>query len=211
MNHEKRHTFTTLSCVYALEKLFNTYYFAGGVGFNGSHIDESDTAFYDILNVHCLSDENISIYCSGLETTRLNKVKYISNYEETYKWLNVCVGTSWNNCGKCHKCIRTMTELESIGMLEKYKDVFNLDNYYKNRKKILSKLLKDNRDIIQHEFANETIMSYKKNGIKIPLQSYLLSYVPTKKDFKIIIKRLLPRKIVTIFKKRSKKTNGWYE
>lgn len=213
MNHEKRHTFTTLSCVFALEKLFNTYYFASGLGFNGSHIDESDTAFYDILNVHCLSNENISFYCSGLETTRIEKVKYISNFEETYNWLNVCVRDEWDNCCKCRKCMRTMTELESIGKLEKYKNVFDLKYYYKNKNMILSEIIAGQRDLIQKEFCNEIISSYRKNNIKIPIQAYFLSHIPTKKKIKNSIKKLLPKKIVekTKNKKLNKKHDGWMD
>ena len=212
MNHEKRHTFTTLACVYALEKLFNIYYFASGLGFNGSHIDEEDTAFYDVLNVQCLSNENITYYCSGLETTRMEKVKFISDCEETYNYLNVCVGRKWDNCGKCNKCIRTMTALESIGKLENYKKVFDLDYYYENRKMILSKVIKGNRNRIQHELLNEIILSYKKNDVKIPICSYLLSFIPTKQDVKKIIKFVIPKVLIEKYKKNHNRVNdGWLD
>mgnify|MGYP003294633432 CR=1 FL=1 len=77
MNHEKTHTFRTLACVLAMQKLFSIYYFASGTDFNDSHIDEYDTAYYDILNVQCLSTENTTFYLSGMEATRLEKIKYI--------------------------------------------------------------------------------------------------------------------------------------
>ena len=211
MNHEKRHTFTTLSCVYALEKLFNTYYFASGLGFNNSHIDERDTAFYDILNVHCLSNENINFYCSGLETTRMKKVEFISNFSQTYNWLNVCVGTNWDNCGICNKCIRTMTALESIGKLNEYKSVFDLDYYYKNRNKILAKILVDNHNPLQHELLDEIINSYKNNNIKIPNMAYVLSFRGTSKYYiKNILKMIIPKSIVKKAKKKRDSLNdGW--
>ncbi len=201
MNHEKRHTFTTLSCVYALEKLFNTYYFASGLRFDGSHIDEADTAFYDILNMQCLSNENITFYCSGIEVSRLEKIKYISQFKETYDWLNVCVGDKWQNDGKCSKCIRTITALESINKLREYKNVFDLDNYYKNRIKILSNIIKGCRKKIQREFCIEILNSYKENKIRIPILSYILSY------------RISKQAIKRIFIKKDKKAikDGWID
>ena len=208
MNHEKRHTFTTLSCVYVLEKLFNKYYFASGLGFNGSHISEEDTAFYDILNVHCLSNENIQFYCSGIETTRMKNVEFISQYSETYNWLNVCIKDQWENCCKCHKCIRTMTALDSIGKLENYRQVFDI-NYYKiNRTKILSKIIRQSRDKTQREFAKEIIDSYRKNNRKIPILAYVFSLKLDKNNLKALLPKSLVRKIKRYLKKENK-NDGW--
>ena len=208
MGHEMRHTFTTLSCVYALEKLFKIYYFASGFGFDGSHIDENDTAFYDVLNTQCLSNENITFYCSGMEATRMDKIKYISNFSETYNWLNVCIGDEWNNCGKCKKCIRTMTALESIGKLDHYKNVFDLNYYYNNKAKILSTVIIGNRDKIQHEFYNEILKSYKQNKIKIPIMAYILSLTPSKENIKLFLKNILPQFIIKNINKKNKNI-GW--
>lgn len=211
MNHEKRHTFTTLACVYALEKLFGKYYFASGLGFNGSHINESDTAYYDILNVHCLSNENINFYCSGIETTRMEKTKFISNYSETYDWLNVCVANEWNNCGRCSKCIRTMTSLEAIGKLELYKNVFNIDIFYKKRTNIYKELLIKNRDKLQHELLKEVLQECRKNNVRIPILSYFLSFIPNKENIIIFLKKVLPNKIIISLKKITKNQieDGW--
>lgn len=212
MNHEKRHTFTTLACVYSLEKLFNKYYFASGLGFNGSHISEEDTAYYDILNVHCLSNENISFYCSGIETSRMEKIRFISNYKETYNWLNVCISDKWDNCCKCVKCIRTMTALDSINMLEKYSNVFDIEYYNKNRKKILANILIGNRDKVQHDFCDEIIKSYKENNKKIPKYSYFLSIIPTKSNIKILLKKFLPNKFIdSIRKNKNRQNDGWID
>ncbi len=208
MSHEKRHTFTTLACVYALEKLFNTYYFASGLEFDGSHIDEKDTAFYDILNVHALSNENIAFYCSGLETSRIEKVKFISEFEETYDYLNVCVGHDWDNCSRCEKCSRTMAELESIGKLDKYKNVFDLDYYYKNRNKILSTIIHDKRDPIKKYFCIDTLKTYKENNIKIPFSSYIIAKVPTWKKVKIHLRKY---KIVKKIRKIEQPKDGWMD
>lgn len=199
MNHEATHTFRTLACVYALEKLFSKYYFGSGLEFDGSHIDEVDTAYYDILNVHCLSNENIDFYISGIEASRLQKVKYIADFKETYDTLNVCVSEDIN-CGHCEKCIRTMTELESIGKLENYTKVFDLDDYYKNKNVFIAKALAWGfvhptiKDIYK-----DTIKSYKENNLKIPVISKFIALLYA---LKIILKKLVPKKIIKTSKQK---------
>lgn len=205
MNHEKTHTFRTLGCVLSLQKLFSKYYFASGFPFDGSHIDEGDTAFYDILNVQCFSNENLTFYCSGLEMTRLEKIKFISDCKETYNWLNVCVREDYN-CGKCEKCLRTMLTLDSINKLEKYQKVFDLDYYYNNKSKLLGKAIKYNRDKIKSSYYGEILKSYKDNNFHIPLISYLYSLKLEKND----IKKILPKSIIKYIRKKKKSINdGW--
>lgn len=207
MNHEKTHTFRTLGCVLALQKLFSKYYFASGLPFDGSHIDESDTAFYDILNVQCFSNENISFYCSGIETTRLEKIKYISNFKETYNWLNVCV-IDESNCGKCEKCIRTMTALDSIGRLERYSNVFDIDEFYKNKSKYMVNILEYNREKLKHNLYQEIIDEYKKsNNNPFTLLIYIRSLRITKQK----LKNLVPQKLKKVIKRKlkSKNNDGW--
>lgn len=207
MNHEKTHTFRTLGCVLALQKLFSKYYFASGLPFDGSHIDESDTAFYDILNVQCFSNENISFYCSGIETTRLEKIKYISNFKETYNWLNVCV-IDESNCGKCEKCIRTMTALDSIGCLKRYINVFDVDEFYKNKSKYMVNILEYNREKLKHNLYQEIIDEYKKsNNNPFTLLIYIRSLRITKQK----LKNLVPQKLKRVIKRKlkSKNNDGW--
>lgn len=192
MNHKKTHTFRTIGCVLALQKLFGKYYFASGYHYNDMKIDEDSSAHYDTLNVQCLSNETLSIYSSGLEVNRMDKVKYISDYDITYNWLNVCVSTA-NNCSICHKCERTMTALDSIGKIEKYKNVFNLDSYYKKRNKYIGRLSNIYNDRLTKTYNKEIFQSFKENNIKIPFKSYLYAIMPRKKHIKNFVNRILPQ------------------
>ena len=213
MNHKKTHTFRTLGCVLALQKLFGKYYFASGYHYDGMKIDEESSAHYDTLNVQCLSNETLTIYCSGIETSRLEKVKYISKHQMTYNWLNVCVVTG-DNCGNCIKCSRTITELESIGKLNEYKKVFNLNQYQKQRNKILINTLKESRrkndgDAI---YLKEVIEEYKKNGKDISMFIKIMSYIPNVSDLKYLLKRTLPKKILNKIKyARRPYKDGWMD
>lgn len=85
-----------------------------------------------------LSTEGLEVITDGGQYSRIEKTKLCAGYPEAQKLLNVCVNpdvdnSSIKNCGRCHKCIRTLVALDSIGVLDNFSEVFNLDSYYKNR------------------------------------------------------------------------------
>lgn len=135
-NHEATHTFRTLSLVFLLQKLFSVYYFASGVPFESFAYKYFDTAPYDLLSAKCLSTDNLTIYISGGEVNRLEKIRYIADFPLTYEYLNVCVSEAVN-CSKCAKCQRTMMELYTLGMLDKYAKVFDVDYFQRHKKDYL--------------------------------------------------------------------------
>jgi hypothetical protein len=69
-----------------------------------------------------LSTETFEVIHSGFDRTRADKVIELSEWPATYDHLRVC----WwqpqgvQNCGRCHKCVRTMTTLEILGRLQDY-------------------------------------------------------------------------------------------
>jgi hypothetical protein len=177
-------------------------------------LDEDSSAHYDTLNVQCLSNETLSIYSSGLEVTRMEKVEYISSFEETYNWLNVCIKTD-NNCSECHKCIRTMAELDSLGKLDKYDKVFDIKKFNKNKKRIFADIISESRgkdcDAI---YSKEIIKNYKLNNNPMPFISYFLSLFPTKNKMKKFAKKYFPKKILKklMYKVNPNRINdGWMD
>jgi hypothetical protein len=77
------------------------------------------------------------------EVTRIEKIKMISQWPETYARLDVCTRpaakrpkTRFRNCGHCQKCGRTLLTLDAIGALESYAECFDLDQF-RDRRDIL--------------------------------------------------------------------------
>lgn len=200
MSHVATHTFRSIACVLAIQKLFSKYYYASlGKKFDATELNE-DPGYYDILLLQCLSNENLQLYSDGVGVSRLEKVKEIVKYPITYKWLNVCIGEE-KNCGHCPKCIRTLLALESIGKLDKYRDVFDLKDFAKNRTKFLGYMIEQKSSNI---FFKEIYDEYKKNNIKIPLASYFIGFFGNlKKKFKQCLKTILPKKLVNKIRKRN--------
>jgi len=80
--------------------------------------------YIDPWGSHPLLDSNYSssdmrIYHDSIRLSRLEKVKIVAQWNAALQNLRVCTMNppSQLNCGKCEKCIRTMTELLALGKL----------------------------------------------------------------------------------------------
>lgn len=166
------HSYRSMAVPLIFQKLFRVYYYSSGYTFNEFKVVKEAMARIDLLNVHCFSNENINFYSTGSEYNRIEKLDLISRYEETYNYLNVCTSTS-ENCSKCEKCIRTMLELYALNKLEIYKNVFDVDDFYKNFKKRCSNLILYWND----RFYKEIRVQFKKNQKKIPFISYIIGFL----------------------------------
>ena len=86
---------------------------------------------YDIPNLHpCgshplldpeYSSYNMRIRHRDYELSRLEKIKIVSTWDTAFQNFRVCLANVPDrlNCGKCEKCVRTMTELTALGLLHK--------------------------------------------------------------------------------------------
>ena len=86
---------------------------------------------YDIPNLHpCgshpLLDPEYSSYALRIrhrdyELSRLEKIRVVSEWDAAFQNFRVCLANVPDklNCGRCEKCVRTMTELTALGLLDK--------------------------------------------------------------------------------------------
>lgn len=128
-----------------------------------------------MLSLPLLSTKNLRIYSEGEGMSRLMKLKDVVNYPPSYKYLNVCLETS-KNCGVCEKCVRTLLEIDALGQLEKYKDVFDIEYYKKHKQWYLTQML---IQIAQHKHDYFELYPYFKKEItlKIRLKAFKLKYI----------------------------------
>lgn len=136
------------SIPYALAGLFSVYYFSSGVSVSDFSMDErkiKDGAYFDLFSLECLSIENLKLYSAGSEVKRLEKTKFIMNDHVCQNHLQVCsvdqcgerVNTRYLNCGKCPKCMRTISSLYALQCLEEYKAIFDLDYFEKHKSRYI--------------------------------------------------------------------------
>lgn len=164
---------TTSSFVYALQKLFSTYYWASTYPANIFSFNQSDGGFCENVSVSYISTRKLKFYHSGSEINRIGKVKYIADNPLVQKVLTVCGELDAFNCGCCFKCLRTMSELYAIKKLELFKDSFPADNY---KKHFISKFAQE-LSTDHPPFTTDIINEMKNNRIKIPFIVYLLSFL----------------------------------
>ena len=135
-NHLYTNTYSSMFAVFCLQKLWKTYFYASvGYGFEAFNLinnSTKDSGLYDLLTLNCFSNKNLRIYSEGGAKTKLEKIKFIADFDITQKHLHVCIKKT-KNCGICSKCKRTILVLDSIGKLDKFKNVFDI-NYYKTHK-----------------------------------------------------------------------------
>lgn len=85
----------------------------------GSEIEYGTSALTD----HLMSTERFEIIHEGFDRNRSEKLERLAKNPQTYDYLRVC----WwqhhgvQNCGRCHKCVRTMTTLAVLDKLTSYR------------------------------------------------------------------------------------------
>lgn len=105
------------SCALMLENRFERLLFSsGGENYNafwkwGSH------PFTDPF----LSTSRTNFHIDGIGYNRIDRLKYIAQFEVVQKHLRVCyISKTDKNCCNCEKCYRTMLALELLGCLDKF-------------------------------------------------------------------------------------------
>lgn len=153
-DHEPTNTFRTLAIPLILEKLFAKYYFASSYEFEKFRFVYMDTAYYDLLNLPCISTESTTFYLDGAETSRCGKLEFIASNKTVQEKLNVCTAEV-HNCGKCDKCRRTILGLYAVGCLDQFKDSFDIDYFYKHKHeffRVMCALRRWNECAVKHEW-----------------------------------------------------------
>lgn len=125
-------SYGNLFYIFALQKLWKTYYVASG--YAADHFDlasgvKSDPAHYEFYLFSFCSLKNISVRLDGVETRRIDKVRHLVEYPLARKFLNVCweIAEDGRNCTfGCAKCMRTILELYALDALDDFSNVFDV-------------------------------------------------------------------------------------
>lgn len=166
-NHLLAHTYFSCFAVYALQKLYSIYFYASAgykfTEFSLINNEKYDCCRYELLSLSVFSTHNLRIYSEGDNLSRVQKIKIVADYVPSYKYLNVCTSQD-KNCNLCEKCIRTLLELDMIGKLDMYSDVFDVAYYKMHKKYYLNNLYKYYK-LGKHDYRE--LYFYFKNEISI--------------------------------------------
>lgn len=203
-NHGFSGSFRMAGAILGLQKLFSKYYISAGFDIKDFDITSEENDDYDLFNLLVGSNESTTFYSTGLEATRFERTKFITQYPVTYDKLTVCMCGN-DNCGKCEKCMRTLGALYALNSLDKYRESFDINRFKK------------------HEFMNLARIRYYGIGYMRPLYKEIYSILkmeqPSKyclytfvavfiiypiEKVKKLIKKILPDSVVTKLKKIGK-------
>lgn len=141
MPHGDANTMMNLSSIFALKKMWKTYYYASTFNISMFSVGRGN-GFNDLFLAYCFSDSDMRIYIEGIEKTRPEKVADIAEFDIARRYLHVC-GFSDANCNTCSQCIRTMMEFEMAGKLNNCREIFDIDYYFEHHGEHYKKLYED--------------------------------------------------------------------
>lgn len=171
-NHFLTEIYTSTFAIYALQKLYATYYHASSYALSEFSLKESEkhaASQYELLFFYACSTKTLTLYDEGASLSRFEKTKLVTEYEPSYKYLNVCTDQI-ANCNRCEKCARTLLAIDALGKLDLYKQVFDINFYKKNRQSYYALMveyyLKKDSDYIEvyHLLKGKASLSAKLKG-----------------------------------------------
>lgn len=159
-SHVSNHTYVNAFCTMLLQKGISKYYYSAGYGYELfrcrrlNNFEDFDASHYDILSLNAFSITGIRFYSVGAAILRRDKTAYLATYKPAHKYLNVCVNQVENDC-TCFKCVRTLLTLDGLGVIDNFKDSFNVEYYKRHRKDYIKRLIYESK--ISHDPLMEEI------------------------------------------------------
>jgi hypothetical protein len=211
-SHQRTHTLTSVSAVLFFQKLLRRFYYAStGLSYSEMPVYASKYKDFDIGGfcdpslLPLLSTESTEFISDGMQYSRVDKTKRLTAYEPVYRYLNVCASRhvdSHENCSVCLKCCRTMMTLDSIGKLQDFDRVFDIEKYRSKAEKkyICLQVALQNKDA----FAKSNVELARMNHFPLPgrFRATLISLPGLLKNWGIhITESALPDLVLNQFKK----------
>ncbi|MBD5559072.1 MAG: hypothetical protein HDQ87_01735 [Clostridia bacterium] len=177
------YSFRNYACGLVLGQLFSVYLLSSGHDAAHFALDLHNSATFDLLTARCASTESLSFYHAGEEMTRVQKLIELAEWEPSWRWLHPCFrqGPDQPNCGHCKKCIRDMSTLYALKRLDRYRAVYDVDDFVRNLPQRMGVLLAHSD---AHLYA-EAIELLMERNIPIPPQAYAYE-----RQFRIAMKQL---------------------
>ena len=121
------------ACMLSVQKELSAGFISSTHYLGHMSYEDNDAAFYELVIQDALSNQNITLSAPGVEVTRIEKLRRLSDFEPAQRMLHVCVMSGKTNCMTCGKCVCVVTALDAMGTLERFGAVFDL-KYYRDHK-----------------------------------------------------------------------------
>jgi len=195
--------------IFALQKMFKLFYYGSGEWdlehFLLKNCDKIGCSHFELLLSSVFSTQNLCFSLDSGHRNIIEKMENIIHFAPAQKYLHVCSESS-KNCGKCINCMRTLLILDGLDRLDYFSQVFDIEEYKKNRKKYISYLERCHSKKIM---ANEPIYNlFDKKGMLCCSSPQIIDVsadFPEKiNTYSLIVKNLSTNKI--LMQKQTKET-----
>lgn len=153
--------------ILALQKLFAVFLISSSYDFSEVSFRKANLlkniGYYEMPVLNWLETDSTVFYLSGGAFTRMQKLKGMSDFSLARKYLHPCIYALRDNCGKCGKCIWVETALYSLGVLEEFSDVFDIEEFKKNKDWYIAEIMKKMH--VRH--YRETLQLLGQQGVNL--------------------------------------------
>ena len=205
------------SCILSMQRKIRRYYISSSWSYEEvvkCHEQSRDFDMDEFCGTYLLpliQTEVLELIYDGAQRRRSGKTENIADWAVAQRHLNVCIveKETAENCSCCSKCLRTLYALDSLGKLEAFSGVFDIENYKKHRFKYLCQLqVEDKLNRAGHCFAADNVVFALEHGIKLPPIVLAVFFVNPITTTKGITRRLLGDKNYNKIKKAIKGKKG---
>lgn len=147
-NFEQTHTLRNVAAAFVFEDIYSCYLYSSAYPYQTIGTNNKTIGAIDPILLSLLSTETLDFKSAGAGLSRFQKEQLISSNRHAMSMLDVCVAqpairmkSAKINCSRCWKCCRTMLNLDLLGQLAKFANVFDLKYYYSNRDSIILTVL----------------------------------------------------------------------
>ena len=195
------------SCVLSLQRSLIKYYVASGFSYHEISTSQLHAKDFDMDEfcgsylVPLIQTEDLKIIYDGAQRKRTEKTQNIADWDIAQKHLNVCIKVkdTAENCSCCSKCFRTLIALETLGKLESFSSVFDLEKYKNTRFHNLCIAIVSSK---KEPFDADNITFAKAHHVKLPPKWIAYPYVGAYCMARFVVKHLLHEKAYQELKKK---------
>lgn len=148
--------------VLALQKLFRVFLCSAAYEFSRFSFDADNSFYYDLASLSSFETDTTVFYSAGGAYSRVQKLQMLSSFPLAQKYLHPCIYVTGGNCGRCGKCVRTEVALYGLGTLERFSEVFDLEEFERNKDWYIAQVLANEKN--QH--YGEALVLLRQRGIE---------------------------------------------
>ncbi|MFT3831392.1 MAG: hypothetical protein QM691_16980 [Opitutaceae bacterium] len=170
------HQFRNIAAALVVQSLIGTYLYASGYRYEDCFVRKPGChlAAWEPVLLPQLATERLRVLSVGCQYSRVQKIERVAGFAPSRRHLHVCVRSSApRNCSICWKCARTLLSFEILGLLESFRDAFDLDAYAAVRSRYIVEMLRSD-DPLWTEVRDLA----RERGIRFPATLRLAAALP---------------------------------